>query len=1159
MLTCPAQTGLFLDRILRAWRQQCTRVIRCMLLFCVVSLTGPLHAADISELQRQFHNPPAWASPWVFWYWMNAAVSREGITADLRAMQQAGIGGAYLMPVDGPLDPPIVDPPVVQLTPEWWAMVRHAATEADRFDVELAMHLCDGWAVAGGPWITPQLSMQQLVWSETHLRGGQPVELQLEQPPSKQDYYRDVAVLALPSGPEFHATTATRRVAVTTNAAGQTAQQLIQPGNQQRLRSAEPCWIEFAFEQPFTLRSVTIKPDGRNYQCQRFAIQARSGEQPFRHVGQLSAPRHGWQDESLPVTHAVSETTADTFRLLFDPTGSEPGAEDLDYAKWSPVLKVTQIQLASAPRIHHYRGKSGTVWRVGPRTSGDQLRQAQCVPMSEIIDLSQQLADDGRLQWDPPPGDWTILRFGHTSTGKENETGGGGQGLECDKFNPAAIRRQYERWFGEARRQLGTDLASRVLTTLHVDSWECGAQNWTALFPAEFQARRGYSPLPYLPAMAGYPIESIETAERFLYDVRQTIAELVDEKFFGTLADLSRQHGCKFTAENVAPTFLSDGMQHFRHVDVPMGEFWLESPTHDKPADIRDAISAGHVYGKPVIAAEAFTQLRNRWSEHPAMLKPLADRHYCQGVNRLVYHVFAHNPFLDRKPGVTLRGVGHYLQRDQTWWRPGRAWFDYCRRVQTLLQQGQPVADVAIFTGEELPRRALLPEQLTDSLPGLIGETRLEAERERLANRGAPVREQPAGVKHSANMTQPEEWLDPLRGYKFDSINRDALLRLATVQNGRIRLPGGSSYGLLVLPGSRPLSPHADRMTPEVASKLTELVRAGGNVLLVEQPTASPSLATNNSDQQLQIDVNRLWSSNRLLKGSWTEATLESIGIERDLTCREAGSPSTDAQGIAWQHRRGKGWQLYFVSNQQPHTRDLWLSLRSEGRQPELWNPVTGKRHQPQAWRYNDSRTELNVKLPANGSIFVVLRDGPDTTDVEKGVKIDSGGLKTTKTTIAGSWHVTFIPAAGPQPRPLQLEQLIDLSQSAEEATRHFAGSVKYTASFDCEQEPTEGDSVWLEVGQVGVMAEVSVNGKHCGVAWTPPYRVDITSALQPGQNELTITVATTWRNRLIDDQLQPKSNRTTWTTGPQPASTDPLQPTGLMGPVTIEIQRREK
>jgi len=287
---------------------------------------------------------------------------------------------------------------------------------------------------------------------------------------------------------------------------------------------------------------------------------------------------------------------------------------------------------------------------------------------------------------------------------------------ECDKFNPVTVRKQFDNWFAQAFVKTNPDVARRVLKYMHVDSWECGSQNWNSNFASEFQKRRGYDLIPYLPLLAGIPIESAERSEKILHDVRTTIAELVVDVFYQVLADCAKEYDCQFSAECVAPTMISDGLLHYQKVDLPMGEFWLNSPTHDKPNDMLDAISGAHIYGKNIIQAEGFTEVRGIWDEYPAMLKALLDRNYALGINRLFYHVYVHNPWLNRKPGMTLDGIGLFFQRDQTWWDKGaKALSEYATRCQSLLQYGRPVTDIAVFTGEEIPRRSVLPER--SSLP----------------------------------------------------------------------------------------------------------------------------------------------------------------------------------------------------------------------------------------------------------------------------------------------------------------------------------------------------------------------------------------------------------------------------------------------------------
>ncbi len=1118
-----------------------------------------VHGAD---LLAGFQNPPAPASPWVLWYWTSAAVSAEGITADLEAMKAAGIGGAHLVAVKDVTDPPLLDPPVRQLTPEFWRLVVHAMKEADRLGLKLAMHACDGFSIGGGPWITPELSMQKVVWSETHVAGGRTFNDVLAQPPMQEDFYRDIAVLAFPSSEAAGLSTRTVVPKVTTSVRGADPQFLVVEGNTERLRSNGPCWIQYAFAQPFTCRSISVCPDGTSYPPLCLRVETSDDGQTFRLVQQLEAPRHGWQNGDADMTYAIASTTARFFRFVYDPNGLEPGAEDLDTAKWRPTLRVRRIELFSAAHIHQFEGKSGQVWRIARRTTSEQIPDDLCVPQDRIVDVTRYMDSDGRLRWDVPEGNWTILRLGHTSTGHRTAASGGGTGLECDKFRADAVRLQFDRWFGEAIRQAGPELSSRVLKVFYLDSWEAGSQNWSPVFREEFKQRRGYDLLPYLPVMAGIPVGSADVSERFLYDVRTTIDELVSDRFYKGLAELAHAHGCVFSAENVAPTMTSDGMRHFAQVDIPMGEFWLRSPTHDKPNDILDAISAAHVYGKPLVQAEAFTELRFAWDEYPAMLKTLGDRNFALGINRFAIHVFMHNPWVDRQPGTALGMTGLFFQRDQTWWGPGRAWVDYLTRCQVLLQTGRPVVDVAVFTGEELPRRAVLPERLVSTLPGVFGADVVQRESERLANRDQPMRQLPRGVTASANISDPADWVDPLCGYAYDSINPEAL-RHATVRDGRITLPGGASYALLVWPGSRPMAPDMGLLTPETAAHLAKLIEAGATVVFGQRPERSPSLEGYPDCDGRVAALGRTIADAkpRVVRAPFTGKSFETLGIAPDFVITETNGQRVG--DIAWTHRAAPDIDVYFIANQQDQTRTIEVSLRVAGRMPELWDPLTGEVRAASQWRIVEGRTILPLRLDANGSIFVVLRELAPATECNDGTNwLQFNAVEE----IEGPWEVTFDPKKGGPEAPVSFAPLVDWTQCEEPGVRYYCGTAAYTKTFDWNgtvrsdavrrlalgpDGPTT-NRVWLDLGGVANLAEVIVNGRSCGVAWTAPFRVEITDALRRGSNRLEIRVTNTWANRLRRDQSLPEADRVTWTSAYDVLGRGPLLPAGLLGPVQI-------
>ena len=1110
---------------------------------------APLADTSLDDL---FRHPPEQAKPWVFWYWMQAAASKEGITADLEAMKSAGLGGAYMMFIKGADSVPLFSPAAQQLSPHWWELVKFAMQEAKRLHFQLGMHVSDGFALAGGPWIKPELSMQRVVSSKTYVSGKHAFNRLLPQPETKENYYKDIAVFAYPTMIKKSIADTAMIPVVTSSVTGVSPQFLTERGNRQSFKSDSACWIQYAYDKPFTCRSIVVRTGGNNYPSRRLQIMMSDDGQTFKPVERLQSPRCGWQDYDVDITHAIKTTTAKYFRFVYDKKELEPGSEDLDPAKWKPVLKVTGIYLSGEPAIHLYEGKSGSVWRVSERTTTAQVPDSLCVPLNRIIDLTSKMTPDGHLNWEVPEGNWTIMRIGHTSTGQTNATGGGGKGLECDKFNPEAVKLQFNSWFAEAIRQAGPDVAKEVLKLFHIDSWECGSQNWSPVFRAEFKKRRGYDCLPYLIAMTGVPVQSADVSERFLYDVRQTIIELVRDVFYVTLKNLAHEKGCKMSAESIAPTMTSDGLLHYKEADIPMGEFWLRSPTHDKPNDMFDAISGAHIYGKNVIQAEAFTELRMAWDEHPGMLKALGDRNYAMGINKLVYHVSMLNPWLDRKPGMTLNGIGLYFQRDQTWWKPGAAWVEYAQRCQALLQAGKPVVDVAVFTGEEIPRRSVLPDRLVATLPGIFGDSIVRAEKKRLANEGNPLRTMPEGVTHTANMADPEKWIDPLHGYAYDCFNPDVLMK-ATVRNGRVEFPGGASYKILVLPQPHRMSPVAKRMTPAVAKKIAELVQAGATIIVNDAPEKSYSLQQGaTADKQVKAFAAAVWKkvpAGKLMKwkvgkgtvvqGPYKESSFEPLGLKRDLVIDAGDEPAN----IAWTHRKGNGFDIYFISNQRNEERVLDVTLRVPGKLPEIWDPVTGEQRTADLFMCKNGYTKLHqLYLPANGSLFVVLRQ-PTTGGIEV-LGERSGRVDT----LWNSWTVLFDSTKGGPAKPVVFEQLKDWSKDSNNAIKYYSGTAVYTTTYNC----TDSFYRWLHVDKVANLATVYVNGINCGVMWTAPYAVNIENALRPGKNEIRIEVTNTWFNRLKGDLLLPEKQRITWTNAPFWSKDKPLLPAGLLGVVTV-------
>lgn len=1140
-------------------------------------------ADDVSGaglLARVFASPPDTAGVGAYWYWLGGNVTREGITADLEAMRDAGISNPMLFAIGKSGKDTLVSPPADALTPLWFALLEHAVSEAERLGLVLSLNFCDGWATAAGPWITPELSMQRVVWAELTLEGGQSFHGSLPQPPVSHHYYREIAAVAFPWPSEWDETSFSQEAQVTTSLAphAEGAARLGDPGNRVEVSGAsdgqQPAWIEYAFTRPFTLRSITVRtpsPPGFAPGVYRAAnsleVQASDDGRTFRRIGALEYPRHGWQTDLTTLTHALPQTTARYFRLVHRPIAAQPYEEEYDFGE-DTRLRLYSIVLSSEPRIHHGQGKSGAQWALSRRTTAQELPDSACVPLRDIVDLTPKIDSDGSLRWEVPVGRWRLLRIGYTTTGAQNSAAGGAQGLECDKFSPAAASLQFEKWFGVALQRVGPRLAGRVLHVLHVDSWEAGPQNWSPVFPDGFRKLRGYDLMPYLATMTGVPVASADISERVLLDVRRTINELMQTGFFSTVAALAHARGCLFSAEPPNPTFPADGMEHVAHVDMPMGEFWLNTPRNDKPTDIKDAVCGAHLYGKRLIGAEAFTEGLIAWDEHPFTLKVLGDHNYCEGINRLMLHVYAQQPWTDRAPGMTLNGIGAFFSRTQTWWQPGKAWLEYLRRCQALLQQGIAVADVGFFTGENLPARALLPRQLSLPLPA---------------------------------------------GYSYDSVNRDAILRHARVVDGQIVLQSGARYRVLVLPDEMLL-------TPEIATRLRELVGAGA-VLVGRPPQQSPSLmAYPEADAIVRSVARDLWGdldgrqrterrfgAGRVIWGKSLEAVLRETGVAADVELRPAAEVSTTAAGgpIEWTHRRGDGWDLYFLSNPASAQCTLEASFRIRGRVPELWRPDAGTAETLALWREERERTVLPLSLDPGGSVFVVFARSAEErrsfaaifTATDGGAEMayagdevqlrerdgalealvtrpgrwvlqgGSGGARSLAVeelpeplTLTGPWRIRFAERLA-TPLELTLKDLTSWTEQADPRVKYFSGTALYTATFALGSSLIDPHlQLVLELGEVCNLAQVRLNGRSLGVLWKPPFCVDISRAARAGANRLELSVTNTWRNRLIGDHGQPEDQRVSFVV-PQLRKGQPwlpggpgaiLSPAGLLGPVRI-------
>ncbi len=582
-------------------------------------------------------------------------------------------------------------------------------------------------------------------------------------------------------------------------------------------------------------------------------------------------------------------------------------------------IAVLAFPAVGAYRIENIRVKACyDVGEVGPPADKD-LPKEMLIDRAGIIDLSAKLDKDGRLVWDAPAGKWTVLRFGHTCTGAQNAPSPAtGRGLECDKLSKEGIEANFAGMMGKLIADAGP-AAGKALAATHIDSWENGAQNWTSRMREEFKARRGYDLLPFLPVMTGRVVDSLEISERFLWDLRRTISELVVENYAGHLRTLAQRYGVRLSIEAYGGP--CDNAPYAGRADEPMGEFWIGGGAFNT---LKEMSSASHTYGKPITGAEAFTAAdQERWQEHPASIKALGDRAFCDGINRFVFHRYALQPWADRRPGMTMGPWGIHYERTETWWESTGPWHTYLGRCQHLLRQGFFVADICHLQPEAAPQSA----------------------------RGH----------------------DRRGGYDYDVCSDEVVLTRMTVKDGRLTLPDGMSYRVLVLPDTR-------AMTPGLLAKIKELVEAGATVV-GPRPMKSPSLSGYpGCDAQVTAFADALYGEcngttiterrvgrGRIVWGLTPEQVLAKDGVAPDVTCQTR---------INWIHRAVGEKDFYFVANPRSQDVQAVCTFRQSGKLPEIWRPDVGTFEPAPVWTEKDGRTIVVLPLEASGSVFVVFRPG---------------------------------------------------------------------------------------------------------------------------------------------------------------------------------------
>ncbi|HUZ47217.1 MAG TPA: glycosyl hydrolase [Terriglobia bacterium] len=875
--------------------------------------------ADGNAFEEAFIHPSVEARPKTWWHWMNGNITADGITRDLEAMHRAGVGGFQIFQVGTG----IPKGPVDYSSPEHLKLLEHAANEADRLGLEFDMMNCPGWSSSGGPWITPELSMQQLTWSETFVSGGREINVVLPEPYKKHDYYQDALVLAFPSleGEDRPLKDLLRQVS---SSSGEADRSLLTDNDFSKgieIRPAAPgqsAYLQMEFDEPYSARSIMVYvgpplPGGSDHWPQ-LRLESSDDGAEFQKVCDLEVPRYR-SSQDVPGIASFPEARAKYFRLVA-----------------SDACIISQVSLSGAVRISEWPRKANFIHRAGQKPFGatGDVPKGSVIDPEKVMDITGHMDGNGRLQWQAPSGKWTILRMGQTTTGVQNHPApDGGLGLECDKYSRAAYDYHFNHFFGDLIPKLHS-LTSKGRAGVVIDSYEVGMQTWTKHYPEEFQRLRGYDLRKYLPATTGRVVESGDVSDRFLWDIRRTDADLMDNHYYGRFAELCHEHGLKAYSEPYSGGPFEE-IGAGSSMDVPMGEFWAGQGNH---YSIKLASSIAHVFGQRVVGAESYTGDPRfaKWLEYPYALKAQGDWMYTQGLNEFIFHVYAMQPHPTAKPGMTMGPWGWMHSRTNTWFIRESAWLNYVRRCQHLLREGVVVADLIYYQGAQVPvSTPVLPDQL--------------------------------------NPTPP-------LGYYYDVTNAEGILNRMQAGNGKIVLPDGMSYRVLVLP-------EYQTITLELLRKIRDLVN-GGAVVVGPKPLHTPGLtAYPDSDAELRRLADEVWGDldgttktersfgqGRVFWGEPIKSVLEKLNIKPDF---EFTSRSGDAP-INFIHRREGETDIYFIANRRRQPEDLVCTFRVENKRPEFWNPENGEITPAEVYDLVDGGVRLPVRLGPAGSTFVVFR-----------------------------------------------------------------------------------------------------------------------------------------------------------------------------------------
>ncbi|WP_299012516.1 glycosyl hydrolase [uncultured Polaribacter sp.] len=1124
------------------------------------------YSPNLKELSKTFKSPTKEYHPETWFHLNGNNISKEGLKRDLQAIKDAGLQGIHLFNKAGRAFPNVK--PIKILSPEWEDMIRFAADECQRLGLKFTMQNCPGWSMTGGPWVPAAEAQREVVETTYHISGGKQFDenLEIDALYHTPDYdYKDIQVLAFPTPKGADVKThnptniETNNNSVPWAAIFNPASKLIvtrkttrldKPLDQYRKTGIskvknQKTWVKTSFDKEITLRSIVFPQIrhfimGTNYPQIDVAIKVEAKvADKFQEVTTVKIPDANWNDRRKYLTLAIPETSATAFKFTF------LGTHD---------IAPESIRLSSKPKLHNHEAKAAKVLRRLKKEVDYNYAENTIIKSKNIINLTDKLSDDGKLTWNVPNGNWTIVRFGHINMRLTNKPAvPEATGWESSKLDKIAIENHLRNGMIGDLIKPGGPIGDGKLHGLLIDSWESHVPTWTInsedMF-SEFETRRGYGLKKYLPATMGYIVENKAITTKFLRDLRHTMDEVFIDNFFKHFATVAHDMGAEVYTEGAGGEVLPvDPMRYYGVSDIPMTEFWYPkapSAQNEYAKPIFNAASAVHLYNKPKLAAEACTQVGVKWNEHPFSVKYLIDYNFAKGVNHLVFHTFSHTPQTDVYPGSSFGGnIGFPFVRQQTWWKYMPEWIEYLSRNQYVLQQGEYVADVLRYYGDHYER----PPFDLDEFP---------------------------------------------KGYRFDYLNAEILQEKISIKEDKIHVENGGDYRIIKLRDS-------ESMLLSTLKKLKELV-INGAVILGNKPIDSPSLMDDEEDlQELKSISDELWGTTksgvkqigkgRVYWGKSIAEVLASEKIEKDVIV------SKDLD-INWIHRETEDAHIYFIASKEENPVDVSLSFRIANLAPQIWDAFTGNQQDAKVWKSENNRTNVAVSLPASGSTIVVFSKSDKKSIVSKITFKDKTVLDTktgwyqihttkdypklswkadeftasisgdyffhdntphTRITIEvkekslqNNWKLSF-EKGWDTPESISINELKSLTALENNAVKHYSGTTTYTKNFEIKEA---SKTTVLDLGEVANIAEVWCNGKKVGVKWAPPFEFDITDKIKLGKNELEIKVTNTWRNQLIFDNKRPKGAKKTWTTARPRNNETELEKAGLIGPVIIAFKK---